>query len=96
MENFNFLKQKYNLHNTPEVEFAAKRTEVRSGEKIGQNPLDKIENYLNRFKEITDSGGYLSVFHVNRYDVGGRWLGGDWAKPGRKWDSGSEFVFARK
>ena len=54
MKNPNFLKQKYNLHNTPEVESAAKRTEVRTGEKVSQKPSDKIENYLNRFKEIID------------------------------------------
>lgn len=54
MENPNFLKQKYNLHNTPEVESAAKRTEVRSGEKVLQKPEARIENYLNRFHEITD------------------------------------------
>ena len=54
MENPNFLKQKYNLHNTPEVESAAKRTEVRSGEKVSQKPDAQIQNYLNRFKEIID------------------------------------------
>ncbi len=52
MENPNFLKQKYNLHNTPEAESAAKRTEVRSGEKVSQKPDAQIQNYLDRFKEI--------------------------------------------
>lgn len=54
MENFNFLKQKYNLHNSPEVKSAAKRTEILSGEKVPQNPTEQIENYLNRFREIID------------------------------------------
>ncbi len=53
MEN-NFLKKKYNLHNTPEVESAAKRTQVRTGEKVPQNPEAQIQNYLDRFKEIVD------------------------------------------
>jgi len=54
MENPNFLKQKYNLHNTPEIKSAAKRTEIRTGEKVSQNPADQIENYLNRLHEIID------------------------------------------
>ncbi|MBU2220080.1 hypothetical protein KJ665_02965, partial [Patescibacteria group bacterium] len=54
MENPNFLKQKYDLHNAPEVEAATKRAEIRSDEKIPQNPADRIQNYLDRFKEITD------------------------------------------
>lgn len=52
MENPSFLKQKYNLHNTPEIESATKRTEVRSGEKVSQKPDAQIQNYLDRFKEI--------------------------------------------
>lgn len=54
MENPNFLKQKYNLHNAPETEAAAKRTEKRTGEKVPQNPQDRIQNYLNRFNEILE------------------------------------------
>lgn len=54
MENPNFLKQKYNLHNTPEVELTAKRTEKQTGEKISQNPSLRIQNYLNRFTEIIE------------------------------------------
>jgi len=54
MENPNFLKQKYNLHNAPEVEAAARRTQIRGGEKVPQKPADRIQNYLDRFKEITD------------------------------------------
>jgi hypothetical protein len=55
MENFNnpeFLKKKYNLHNTEEVAVAKKRTEKREGKKISQNPNEQIQNYLDRFKEI--------------------------------------------
>lgn len=53
MEGREFLKHKYDLHNTPEVESAAKRTKVKTGEAI-EKPLDKIQNYLDRFKEITE------------------------------------------
>ena len=38
MENHDFLKNKYNLHNTPEVETAAKRTEARS--RLLRQPAD--------------------------------------------------------
>ena len=56
MENLNpdFLKEKYNLHNAPEVGAAAKRTEERTGEKVPQNPKDQIQNYLDRFTEIIE------------------------------------------
>ncbi len=54
MENLDFLKNKYNLHNTEEVEKAAKRTEKRTGEKVPQNPKDQIQNYLDRFTEIIE------------------------------------------
>ena len=53
-EGLNFLKQKFNLHASPEVETAVKRTEVRTKEKVSQNPVDRIQNFLDRFKEITD------------------------------------------
>ena len=49
-----FLKQKYDLHNTPEVESAAQRAQARTGERVPQNPLLRIENYLDRFREIVD------------------------------------------
>lgn len=54
MENPDFLKKKYNLHNTPEVESASHRTETRTGEKVPQHPHEQIQNYLERFKEIID------------------------------------------
>jgi len=49
-----FLKEKYDLHNSDEVESAKERTEFRTGEQIPQNPDLLIQNYLDRFKEITD------------------------------------------
>lgn len=49
-----FLKQKYNLHAAPEVAAAAKRTQIRYGEGVAQDPASRIENYLNRFREIID------------------------------------------
>src|ERR1700742_3406126 len=48
-----FLKKKYNLHATPEVENAASRTKARTGENVTP-PLETIQNYLDRFKEITE------------------------------------------
>src|ERR1035437_3265928 len=48
------LKRKYDLHKQPEVNAAARRTLAHTGEKIPQDPLARIGNYLNRFREITD------------------------------------------
>jgi hypothetical protein len=53
MEN-SFLKGKYDLHNAPEVESAAERTEIRTGEKVPQDPTERIQNYLDRFNDILD------------------------------------------
>ena len=52
MENPNFLKQKYNLHNAPEVKKTAERTEAKTGERVPQNPADQIQNYLNRLEKL--------------------------------------------
>ncbi len=41
------LKQKYDLHKAPEVEAAAKRAEARTGEHVPQNPLARIQTYLD-------------------------------------------------
>ncbi len=54
MENQDFLKEKYGLHNSPEVEQAAERTETRTGERVAQNPNERIQNYLDRFSEILE------------------------------------------
>ncbi|MFA6006248.1 MAG: hypothetical protein WC764_00775 [Candidatus Paceibacterota bacterium] len=52
-ENPAFLKEKYSaLHSSGEVASAAKRTEIRTGEKVSQKPLKRIQNYLDRFNEI--------------------------------------------
>ncbi|MBI4097592.1 MAG: hypothetical protein HY426_00975 [Candidatus Levybacteria bacterium] len=48
------LKDKYNLHTSREIGIAEKRTQMRTGKKVPQNPLDRIQNYLNRFHEIVD------------------------------------------
>ncbi len=47
-----FLKDKYGLHNAPEVESAAKRTEVRTGKKVPQTPDARIQNYLDRLEKL--------------------------------------------
>lgn len=52
MENPKFLKEKYNLHTSPEVEKAVKRTEKRTGEKLPQNPEVRIQNYLDRLEHL--------------------------------------------
>lgn len=49
-----FNLQKYGLSKSPEVEAAAKITEVRTGEPVPDDPASRIQNYLNRFKEITE------------------------------------------
>lgn len=49
-----FLKQKYDLHNSPEVESAARRTEIRSGESLPHDAETQIQNYIDRVKEITE------------------------------------------
>ena len=54
MENPEFLKEKYGLHKSEEVEKAAQRTEARTGERVPENSSERIQNYLDRFKEITD------------------------------------------
>lgn len=48
------LRGKYDLHKAKEVDFVAKRHQARTGERVPQHPLDRIQNYLNRFHEITD------------------------------------------
>lgn len=42
------LKNKYDLHKSQEVDAAAKRTKQRTGEKVPQDPLIRIQNYLDR------------------------------------------------
>ena len=54
MEKHDFLKEKYGLHKSEEAESAAKRTEIRTGEKVLQDPSARIGNYLDRFREIID------------------------------------------
>ncbi len=54
MENPDFLKEKYALHNAPEVEFATKRTKTRTGERVSQDPASRIQNYLERFTGILE------------------------------------------
>lgn len=51
-KNPSFLKQKYDLHNSPEVEKAARQTEARAGERVPEKPAEQIQNYLERFNEI--------------------------------------------
>lgn len=54
IENPDFLKEKYGLHKSPEVESAAKRTEIRTGEAVPQDPAQRIQNYLERFTGILE------------------------------------------
>ncbi len=50
-----FLKKKYgDLHVSEEVAQTTHRTETRTGEKVSQDPSARIQNYLDRFKEIVD------------------------------------------
>ena len=47
-----FLKEKYGLHKSPEVEKAAERMKARTGEKVPQNPDARIQNYLDRLERL--------------------------------------------
>ncbi len=50
-----FLKEKYQeLPNSPEVESAVKRQEIRTGEKVTKKP-EKIGAYLDRLQEVFDN-----------------------------------------
>lgn len=50
-----FLRRKFtDLHKSPEVAAAAKRTKVKTGEPVAQSPEAHIANYLHRFREILD------------------------------------------
>lgn len=52
MENPDFLKEKYGLHKSPEVERAAERTEARTGKKLPQSTEARIQNYLSRLERL--------------------------------------------
>lgn len=47
-----FLKQKYDLHNSPEVAKSAELTEHRTGEKLPDDAESKIQSYLDRLGNI--------------------------------------------
>lgn len=50
-----FLKKRYpGLAKSPEVTQAAKRTEKLTGEPVLRDPDTRIQNYLNRFKQIIE------------------------------------------
>lgn len=46
------LKAKYDLHKSPEVDAAATKTRRLTGEKVPQDPLSRIQNYLDRLDKI--------------------------------------------
>ncbi len=52
MEGTQFLKDRYNLHATPEVGQAANRTRIRTHEKVPQDPNSQIQNYLDRLANV--------------------------------------------
>jgi len=58
MENPDFLKQKYNLHNEVNqdkinpVRSAVRRVESQTGEKVSQNPSEQIQKYLDRLEHL--------------------------------------------
>ena len=74
-----FLRQRYpGLANSPEVTQAAKRTAPRTHTDVSRDPEERIQNYLDRFKEIVDnkepqkrSGGIAALKKVltDRYVV---------------------------
>ena len=46
------LKNKYDLHKTPEVKAAALGHERRMEEKVSQDPLARIENFLSLWQQL--------------------------------------------
>lgn len=46
------LKHKYDLHKQPEVDAAARHTLAHTGEKVPQDPLIRIQNYLDRLDNV--------------------------------------------
>ena len=51
---------------------------------------------LIAMEPITDSGGDLDVFRVERNDDGTQWLIGDFGGPVSVWDAGYRWVFLRR
>lgn len=54
-----FIEGKYSktskqFSDSPEVEVAARRTKIRTGTEVPNNPDARIQNYINRFAEIRD------------------------------------------
>jgi hypothetical protein len=54
MEGLKYVKNRYDLHNTPEVKSAVTRHETISEEKVPVDPLAQIQVYFDRFKEISE------------------------------------------
>lgn len=52
MENPEFLKKKYDLHNAPEVESAARKTKRQAGESLPKDADLRIQNYLDRLERL--------------------------------------------
>lgn len=52
MENPEFLRKKYDLHNSPEVKSAAKKTERQTGESLPNDADLRIQNYLDRLERL--------------------------------------------
>lgn len=54
-KNPKFLEERFlNLAESPEVNKAASRTEQKTGELVSKEPEARIQNYLDRFKEIIE------------------------------------------
>lgn len=54
-KNPKFLEERFpNLAKSPEVNKAASRTEQKTGELVSKEPEARIQNYLDRFKEIIE------------------------------------------
>ena len=55
MANPEFLKERFpKLAGSPEVISAVKRTKVKTGKEVSRDPEARIQNYLDRFREIVD------------------------------------------
>lgn len=65
IEGLSFLKRKYDLHNTPEVYAAVRRTEKLTGQRVPQKPVYPIQNYLDRFHQ--SSTGAIKRVLLSRF-----------------------------
>ena len=69
------------------------RAEVGPHQAIADTEQPLNDWYYIAHEPITDRGGYMGVFSLERR-ADWFWLDGDWARPDGRWRPGDQFVFA--